>query len=110
MNSNSKEEFDIIESCLRFLKTLAQKDLLSIEECHYGGILKKFDEFLLNSICYEYISGNFILFFNFLIKVILEKICENTYYRQIIINNTNLIDKYLSLFSENENKKVKKIN
>ena len=61
LNTNKQDNFkdyDIIECCLRFLKTLSQKDLLSIEECHYCGILKKFDEYLINAICYEYISGN----------------------------------------------------
>ncbi len=62
MNCNSKQDrdFDLIECCLRFLKTLSQKDLLSIEECHYSGILKKIDEFLINSICFEYISGKIV--------------------------------------------------
>lgn len=58
----NERDSGLIENSLRFLKTLSLRDLLSIEECHYSGILKKFDKFLINPICYEYISGKFVKF------------------------------------------------
>lgn len=104
--NNHNTNILFIESCLRFLKTLSIKNLLSVEDCYYCGIITKLDQFLFNDICYEYISSKTKLFIYF--SVILDKISESSYYKQIFLDNTNLIEKYISKFYENENKQVNK--
>jgi hypothetical protein len=55
---NENQDLNFYESCLRLLKTLALSKLFSVEKCFSSGFLNEIDEYLLNDICFQYISSN----------------------------------------------------
>lgn len=95
-NSSSEKyssiDINFFESCLRLLKSLATQNMFSVEKCFQSGFINRLDEFLLNDICYQYVS------------IILEKISEYSYYKHHIYTNEKLVDRILRKFVENKNK------
>jgi hypothetical protein len=87
-----KRDISFSESCFRLLKSLALQNLFSIEKCFHLGFINHIDEYLENDVCYQYIC------------IIIQKICEQSYYKHMIYNNDKLLEKLMKKFLENKNK------
>lgn len=58
MANPSSHDVSFYESCFRLLKSLAVQNLFSIEKCFQNGFINIIEDYLLNDICYQYISSN----------------------------------------------------
>ncbi len=79
------------ESSFRLLKSLAINGMLSLERFFNMGFINNLQKYLINDVCFQYIS------------IILEKICESSYYIYYLYTNEELIKKLIEKFYENTN-------
>ena len=94
----NQENIKLYENSFHLLENLSSLDFVQIEQNYLTDFLKNVDKFIMNDSIFVSIC------------VILSKIIENNYFKPLIIQNQNLINKLINkFFSSRMNIKIVKI-
>ena len=73
------------ENCFHLLSNLIEIELFEVEQ-YFNNFLLNIEQYMINENIFQSLC------------IILSKVCENNYFKQIITKNTNLIDKIIRKF------------
>ena len=77
-----KNNIPVFENCFHLLSNLIEIELFEVEQ-YFNNFLLNIEQYMINESIFQSLC------------IILSKVCENNYFKQIITKNTNLIDKII---------------
>ena len=80
-----KSNISVFENCFHLLSNLIEIELFEVEQ-YFNNFLLNIEQYMINESIFQSLC------------IILSKVCENNYFKQIITKNTNLIDKIIRKF------------
>ena len=80
-----KNNIPVFENCFHLLSNLIEIELFEVEQ-YFNNFLLNIEQYMINESIFQSLC------------IILSKVCENNYFKQIITKNTNLIDKIIRKF------------
>ena len=80
-----KSNISVFENCFHLLSNLIEIELFEVEQ-YFNNFLLNIEQYMINENIFQSLC------------IILSKVCENNYFKQIITKNTNLIDKIIRKF------------